>query len=453
MTDRSALAAIRFGTGISPRLPAPDGGEALLAALRGPDAMAERLPQPGWAERAGAARTLNTLRKARRTGGMAEDDAYRAHRRAMETAYRADLGRTLARAAMTRDGLRERLSWFWADHFAVVDGQNLLNRSVAGYHEDAIRPHLAGRFADLLVAAVTHPAMLLFLDQNSSVGPNSPRGRKGGGLNENLAREVLELHTLGTAGPYGQADVQQLAELLTGLSLNKDLGRAFRANWAEPGAETILGLPYGGDTAAFSDIRAFLADLSIHPATARHLSQKLAVHFVADVPDPTMIDAMVATWRDTDGDLLAVYAAMLAHPVAWSAELVKARRPLDFVAASLRALDVGRTIAAADRKLLARVAIHPLVEMGQPWLRPPGPQGWPEEAAAWITPQALAARIGWAMEAPRRLLGGVMPDPRVFLAEILGPFASDRTRFAALAAEDRAIGIGLILAAPEFQRR
>ena len=453
MIDRSTLAAIRFGTGLSPVIPPPAGAGEVLVRLGGPDAAARAHPQPGWVERAFAARDLIRLRRARRDGGPAEAAAYKAHVQAMGTAHHRDLARALTRAVVTHDGMRERLAWFWADHFAVTQGRGLLRGSVAGYHEDAIRPHLTGRFADLVTAAVTHPAMQAFLDQNGSIGPNSPRGRRGGGLNENLAREVLELHTLGAGGPYGQADVRQLAELLTGLGFGRDLARTFRPNRAEPGPERVLGRSYGGATADADDIRAVLHDLAVHPATARHLSRKLAVHFVADRPDPGLVDAMARAWLDGGGDLMAVYGAMLSHPAAWTPELRKVRRPIEMIAAGLRALGLDDRIVAASRRQIRRLATGPVAMMGQRWTAPPGPQGWPEAGGAWITPQALAARIDWAMRAPEAILGAGLPDPRAFVDTALGPLATPRTRFAAGAAEDRAAGVGLVLAAPEFQRR
>ncbi|SFI59855.1 DUF1800 domain-containing protein [Jannaschia pohangensis] len=447
---RSTIAAIRFGTGLSPDLAAPTDGAEVLALLAGPDQAQAAIPVEGWDIRVLEAVEFIRLRQERRTDPQKEAE-YRRVNQSLNARYHVDLGRTIARAAITRDGMRERLMWFWADHFAVEDSRGFLRRTVGGYHEDALRPHLTGRFADLLRAAVTHPAMVAYLDQGSSIGPNSPRGRRGGGLNENLAREVLELHTLGVGARYSQTDVRELAELLTGLSLDKEGQSLFRVNIAEPGAETVLGRSYGGDRPDPGDIDRVLEDLSVHPDTARYLSRKLAVHFVADDPDPGLVAAMDAAWRATDGDLMAVYGAMLDHPAAWSETLQKVRRPLDYVAAVARVTGQGAALADAPVRTLRQWLTTPLLQMGQTWLRPSGPDGWPEDGAAWITPQGLAARLDWAMRVAGTL--DPAPDPRAFVDTALGPLASARLRFAADAAEDRAAGIGLILAAPEMQRR
>ncbi|WP_298434294.1 DUF1800 domain-containing protein [uncultured Jannaschia sp.] len=445
----STLAAIRFGTGRAPDIAAPRDAGDLLLRLSGPDRMAKAWPQPSWEMRAAAALDWIRLRRARRDGGA---DAFRAAQRAMVVAYHEDLARALARAALTEDGFRERLAWFWADHFAVAGGRGLLRRSVPSYHEAAIRPHLAGSFADLLTAAVTHPAMVIYLDNWGSTGPNSPRGRRSGGnINENLAREVLELHTLGAGAAYRQTDVRQLAELLTGLSITREGDPQFRHNQAEPGAETVLGRSYGGAEPDRGDIDRVLADLAVHPDTARHLSTKLARHFVADTPDPDLVARMTATWTRTGGDLMAVYATMLDHDAAWQPTLAKVRRPMELLAAGLRALGRGRAIMEADVPALRNLANQPLERMGQTWLRPPGPQGWPEAAPEWITPQLLAARLGWAIALPEAL--GDLPDPRDFVETALGPLADGRLRFAAAAAEERAAGISLVLASPAFNRR
>jgi uncharacterized protein (DUF1800 family) len=187
----------------------------------------------------------------------------------------------------------------------------------------------------MLMAVATHPAMLLYLDQAQSVGPNSARGaRRDRGLNENYARELMELHTLGVGAVYSQDDVRQLAELLTGLAVDPVAGFVFDARRVEPGPERVLGRDYAGD--GIEAIRAVLADLAARPETARHLAHKLAVHFVADDPDPGLVTAMEAAFRDSGGDLVAVTAALLAHPAAWAEAAAKARQPFDFVVAALR---------------------------------------------------------------------------------------------------------------------
>lgn len=453
------MAAIRFGCGLSPSLPAPRSADEMLSRLAGPDHAARAFPMPGYEV---ALDNRRKVRAARRAYKAATVDAERETlKQEMRQARRAAFqdgatwfGQTLLRRALAEDGFRERLAAFWADHFTAAGRSGLMRDAHALYAEEAIRPHVAGRFADMLRAAETHPMMLAYLDQRRSTGPNSRRAARRGektGLNENLAREMLELHTLGVGGPYTQRDVRQLAELLTGLTYTRR-GMRFRPGMAEPGAETVLGRDYGGGKARLEDIFAALDDLARHRATAAHLSRKLAVHFVSDTPDAGLVADMTARFLETDGNLTELYAAMLAHPAAWMAEGGNVKQPMDFVGSALRALDIGPRHMPLDRLGRMRgLFLGPLELMGQSWGRPGGPDGWPEADGAWITPQRLAARLQWAMTVPFRLRG-VLPDPRDFVAVALGGRASDAVRFAASAAETRAEGIGLVLASPDFQR-
>lgn len=456
----SERAAIRFGCGLSPTIAPPASTADMLARLSGPDRAAEAFPVPGFKVAVTHRREIQALRQAyRNTRDEAEREALQQElRRAARSTFRAGLGwlgQTLLRRALTGDGFRERLAAFWTDHFTAADPRNLMRHSYATYTEEAIRPHLAGRFSDMLRAAVTHPLMISYLDQRLSSGPNSLRAHRAKrevGLNENLARELLELHTLGADGPYTQDDVRQLAELLTGLTYSDRHGVRFLGGWAEPGAETVLGKQYGGDPARLEDIHEVLDDLARHPATATHLARKLAVHFVSDAPTDALVGDMAARYRETGGDLLAVYAVLLDHPDAWSARPGNVKPPLDFVGSTLRALDiVPQHVPSGSIRKMRNLFLDPLELMGQSWGRPTGPDGWPEADAEWITPQRLAARLQWGMTAPFRLRR-VLPDPREFVETALGGVASDSVRRAARGAETRAEGIGLVLASPEFQR-
>ncbi|MGR3759977.1 DUF1800 domain-containing protein [Roseobacteraceae bacterium NS-SX3] len=453
------LAAIRFGCGLSPVVAAPASAEAVLERLTGPDEMASRFPVASFGEALVLARKYRQLNRARRKlGGQPgyEDanETFKAFRRDTQQQRLRWLGQLILRHARTEDGLRERLALFWADHF-TAQGKNAGLRILGTpYMETVIRPHVAGRFEDLLIAATTSPLMLHYLDQNQSAGPNSRRAKRSGGkrgLNENLAREVLELHTLGVGGPYTQADVRQLAELFTGLSLSREGEFRFRESFAEPGAETVLGRHYGGTGVA--PVLQALRDLAAHPATARHLAQKLAVHFVSDRPDPDLVAHMAARYEATGGDLVQVYAAMLEHPAAWSRELANVKPPFSFAASACRALAVPPArMEALKPGQLRRIFVRPLALMGQRWQSAAGPDGWAEEDAAWITPQGLAARLQWAMAAPQRLVRR-LPEPSAFAQASLGRFAGERVRFAARAAETEAEAIGLVLTSPAFQRR
>ncbi len=452
-------AEIRFGCGLSPRHAPPASPEAVLSGLDSPDEMAARFPVTSHSVLADRLEQRGALRRQmREASGKADKKEFQTRLKALSRAayddIRADLGQTLLRWSDSGQGFRERLALFWADHFTAVGKSGLHRAGIPAYVDDAIRPNLSGRFSDLLIAAVTHPMMLVYLDQHISIGPDSAFARqRGGGLNENLAREVMELHTLGVDGPYSQQDVRQLAELFTGLGVGRGAEFAFRPGRAEPGAETVLGRSYGGDPARLDAVLQVLQDLALHPATAAHIARKLAVHFVSDRPDPALVDHIAARYRDTAGDLRAVYGAMLEHPAAWAEGPSNVKPPFDFIASSCRALAMPpEAVQAAPAKRMDRLILQPMRLMGQFWQRPNGPDGWPEEDAAWITPQGVSARVRWAMAVPRRLMPE-LPDPRVFVTEALGAAAPEPVRFAARAAETRAEAIGLVLSAPAFQRR
>lgn len=455
-----SLAEFRFGYGLSPSVPAPSSAEDMMRRLRGPDNMAVRFPMIGYDPILQRMARLEELVKARRKSpGPETREAYAKARRSMVDWARANqrkwIGRHLARRSWTRDAFRERLVAFWADHF-TARGKSALGRwSTTPYVESAIRPNVTGRFADLLTSVVKAPLMLEALDQRYSRGPGSKvvKRRGGpGGLNENLARELLELHTLGVGGPYTQRDVRELAELLTGLTFTTPDGTGFRRNAAEPGSETVLGKTYGGGKASMADIDAVLQDLGTHPATAANIARKLVVHFVSDAPDPDLVAALTTRFVETGGDLLAVYEMFLSHPAAWQDGPGNLRPPFDWVSAAVRALAVPAPELWPSRhgRFFGRLP-GALARMGQPYEAPQGPDGWPEEDDFWVTPQGLAGRLQWALNAPRLLVDD-LPDPRDFVNMALGPRVNDRLRFAAYAAESRADGIGLILASPEFQR-
>lgn len=454
------LADIRFGCGLSPVIAPPQSVAKMLATLDAPDVIAAQQPIETFEVFLGRMQERQRLAKIRRADrGSPEAMAARKAARRLNQIARIDhhawLGRHLARRVWTTAPLRERLAFFWADHFTATGKAGVIRRASSPYLESAIRPNVAGKFEDLLIAAVTHPLMLHYLDQHSSMGPNSARAQKGGkgrGLNENLAREVLELHTLGVDGPYTQTDVRELAELFTGMTLSFNVGFKFRKDFAEPGAETVLGQSYGGGPVHVRDIHAVLRDLARHPATARHLARKLAVHFVSDTPDAALIDALEARYMDTGGDLRAVYDALLSHPAAWDTARPNVKPPFDFISSALRALAVPpEAITDLDEKPIHQRIVRPMVLMGHTWEKPDGPDGLPEEDDNWITPQALAARLQWAVAVPQTFQKR-LPDPRDFVGVALGGRETPAVRFAAEAAESRGDGVGLVLASPAFQR-
>jgi uncharacterized protein (DUF1800 family) len=440
----------RFGYG--PAAAAAVDAEALVAGLAGADRMQRAFPVPGQDQAVAAAKDYQDLRKQQKLEGPAGDRA-RANVRLIRAIEEQALRAALARIVATDTPLRERLAWFWADHF-TVRSKTVWQRGLPGaFVDEAIRPHLTAPFGEMLTAAVLHPAMVLYLDQAQSVGPGSMQGlRKGKGINENLAREVLELHTLGVGGGYTQTDVRQFAELLTGLTFEQGRGAVFKPRLSEPGAETVLGVSYGGPEASEADIRAVLADLALRPETARHLARKLAVHFVADDPPKTLVMRLEAEWLATGGNLAAIHRTLVTAPEALTARFPKVRPPFEFLGAALRALGVpAERLMQLGEKPFDLLIRRPLLRMGQRFQAPPGPDGWPEEADHWLTPQGLAERIDWAMGAPAQMLDA-LPDPAGFAQLALGMDDADVT-LAAGRAETRAEAVGLVLASPAFNRR
>ncbi|KNG93610.1 DUF1800 domain-containing protein [Pseudaestuariivita atlantica] len=463
MAFQPVTAAIRFGCGLSPVVAPPADLASLFEQIVGPDEMAAAYPLMEFdafqAEILEYRDLVRARRKARGTDGFqARRKAANVFRKNIRQRQMRWLQTHMLRRVDTRQGLRERLVAFWADHFTAQGKGGIARWGTTPYVETSIRPHVAGSFADMLVDVVTAPLMLMYLDQDRSIGPNSQMGivrrNKGrpSGLNENLAREVLELHTLGVNGPYTQDDVRQLAELFTGMSFQPEVGFNFRKPLAEPGTETVMGKTYGGSDEHFSHVEEALRDIAAHPATAAHIARKLVVHFVSDTPDPAHVAHVEARFNETGGNLAEVTAALIEHPAAWETERPNVKQPFEFVSSSLRALAVP---AAAFEPLNERqsqaLLATPLAQMGQVWERPAGPDGFPEQDDAWITPQGLAARLNWAVTVPRILMGD-LPDPRAFVDTALGPRATDAVRFAARASESVHEGVALILSSPAFQR-
>lgn len=340
-------------------------------------------------------------------------------------------------------GFVERLVWFWSNHFCVSNDRVI---AVAGsYEREAIRPHVLGRFLDMLTAVESHPAMLYYLDNFVSMGPHSIAGiNQNRGLNENLAREALELHTLGVRSGYSQADVTSFADVLTGWTFigvtvpNHGGEFVFVKRMHEPGEQVVLGEHYL-DT-GFEQGRAVLADLAAHPATAQHIARKLAVHFVADEPPQSLVDKLTERFIVSDGDLKEVAKALIAADESWTPQRTKLKRPFDWHIGALR-LAGGRGVAA--RFMGAQASL------GEPMWRPPGPNGFPEHESAWI--DGLPQRADIASTFAGRVAERV--DPVALVDEGLGPLASAETRDAVVRASDRAQALTLLLMAPEFLRR
>lgn len=449
MPAYSELAAIRLGYGLSPLAASPADPVALVEAIRTarPDRDSFSVARDHLPHRARFAE-LN------RSDAPDKDAGIKAIRdRMRDIALRAPRIR-MARAVGDRGGFGERLVQFWADHFTVTSNGLFDAVTAAAFVDEAIRPHLGGRFADLMFAAETHPRMITYLDQVSSVGPNSRAGRTGRGVNENLAREMIELHSLGAGSGYGQRDVRQLALLLTGLTFraNRDATSFRNIAWAEPGTFEVLGKTYHRDRRK-DEIREVIEDLAAHEATAGHIARKLAVHFVSDDPPDSLVRRLTQAYRGSGGDLPALYLVLAEAPELRDCFRQKVRQPFDYVAAALRACGLGRKdVMALEDRAFNNQLLNGMVAMGQRWGLPRGPDGWPEDADAWATAQGLAARIDWAMRMLPKLRPD-LPDPRDFMQAALGDSASEALRWAVPKAESPVEGIALVLASPDFNRR
>jgi len=357
--------------------------------------------------------------------------------------------RARTEAALGGDtGFAERLVWFWSNHFCVSANKGGPVRALCGaFEREAIRPHVLGRFGDMLLAVESHPAMLFYLDNVRSIGPQSMAGRnRGAGLNENLAREILELHTLGVRTVYTQDDVTSFAKVITGWSIvpfKQDPVHGgdffFNPRMHEPGAQTVVGKVYpdGG----FDQGSAVLADIARHPATARHIASKFATHFVADAPPPALVERLSKRFLDTQGDLKDLAKILINSEETWTAARAKLKRPSEWIVSALRATGV----TPPD--------IRPVVQaqnmLGEPLWRPPAPKGFSDDSMDWMS--GLAERLDVANQLARRVAPLVDPDAVVDTA--LGPLASDETRQTVKRAESRPQALALLLMAPEFQRR
>lgn len=361
--------------------------------------------------------------------------------------FREEAAARVKQAIDTKAPLLERLVMFWSNHFSVSAAKGPVRVLVGAFEREAIRPHVLGRFADMLKAVEQHPAMLIYLDNQLSIGPQSKAGinnRKG--LNENLAREILELHTLGVGGGYTQSDVTNLARLITGwtvggLNQGDDAGRfMFAANRHEAGTASVLGTSYDGPGVARGE--ACLAALAKHPSTARHVATKLARHFVSETPPPSLVERLEAAFRNSDGDLAVVSKALIAAPEAWSEPPRKLIPPYDFLIAILRGFGLQVPVPEVVRLAAA---------LGQPLWQPPSPAGWPDADDAWLSTASLKERLRTAERAARLIER--QRDPRSVAADLFGDVMSEDTRRAIAGAETREQGLELVIMAPEFLRR
>lgn len=452
----AAIAVTRFGLGARPGELAAVQNDP-MGWLKGQivPAGADPIPNGGirTPERLASLAAYRDERREAKADGQAKTDPVVAAAVMLRDGVAEDFVARARLGATTPAGFRERWALFWANHFTAA-ATKLVTALLAGpYENEAIRPRVFGRFEDLLIAASSHPAMLTYLDQAQSIGPDSliasraKRGGRAAGLNENLAREIMELHTVGVDGGYSQADVTEFAKAMTGWSVGgpRDPDRigqfVFRAAAHEPGPRTIMGRRY--DQAGQDQAEAVMRDLAANPATARHVCGKLARHFVADDPPPALVDRLVASWTASRGDLSAVATALVAAPEAWDPTPAKFKTPYEFLISSWRAIG-GQPVSAEY--------LTPIMnQLGQKPFSAPSPKGWPDDAATWCAPDAVIKRMSWA-EGFAAIVAEDR-DPNRIAAEALGARLSPQAAKAVARAESRPEALALLLMSPEFQRR
>ncbi|MGH8288548.1 MAG: DUF1800 domain-containing protein [Steroidobacteraceae bacterium] len=475
----SAIAANRFGLGARPGELAAIGAagpEWLKAQLRGP---APEITDEGLQSSASILAQIYDLRRTIRAerqsvagagagagtgtgtgtdGAAAASGAFKKLKQLIRPVYLAEAGARLRQSVATDRPFIERLTHFWANHFAVSVDKSVLAALAGSYEREAIRPYVLGNFTDMLLATERHPAMLLYLDNQLSMGPGSRAARNIArrnpqrkiGINENLARETLELHTVGVDGAYTQTDVTAFSEVLTGWSIvGRQGGWAgaqpgsflFRAAMHEPGSQVVMGRSYP-DT-GYDQGAAVLRDLARRPATARFIATKLARHFIADDPPAPAVVRVAAAFSQSGGDLPTVYRALIDSPEAWEQPVAKYKAAADFIVSAYRGLELP---VRADK---APVGLFQL--LGQRIWGPESPAGWPDRSADWDGASELLKRIEWADAVGQRV--GPRRDARELAPQMLGGVLSGATREAIAHAESAAQALVLLLAAPEFMRR
>jgi uncharacterized protein (DUF1800 family) len=429
MDPLAALAIARFGLGRRPDEPVPSDPKAWLL---------DQVTRTGSAV-AGTPTTvegLTALRADRKNKPAPGESQSRA---LFITGARTQL----AQALSTDTPFRERLVWFWTNHFTVSVRRPTCAAVLPAFVDEAIRPNVTAHFRDLLRAVIRHPAMLIYLDNVVSVGPDSPAGKRNGrGLNENLARECLELHTVTPAAGYTQQDVTAFAAVLTGWSIDLQAdppGYRFRAGAHQPGEQIVMGQRFPAGEAGGV---AALDFLGTHRSTYHAIALKLVRYFVSDAPPPDAVARIETILHDTGGDLGAATAGLVALDQAWQPQ-TKLRTPQDLAIATLRALELG---IDANPGIL-----RTLIGLGQPIWAAPAPNGWPDQAADWAAPEAMMRRIDWAYGVAGQ--ANAANDPIPLAQAVLGPMLRPETEDAMRRAGSRRDALTLFLTSPEFQRR
>jgi uncharacterized protein (DUF1800 family) len=366
----------------------------------------------------------------------------------------------LLRAVHSRRQLYEVMVDFWSNHFNIFAAKGADRWLATAYDRDTIRPHALGKFRDLLLATAKSPAMLFYLDNWLSVSPHGaasarlPANARRRGINENYARELMELHTLGVDGGYTQQDVREVARCFTGWTLIRPRGEAefrFAPQLHDPGAKIVLGTPIraGG---GMEDGLKVIDLLARHPSTAKFVSTKLVRRLVADDPPPSLVARAAEVFRQSDGDIRSVLRAIIDSAEFFSPEhyRAKVKKPLEYVASALRATN-------AETKITPQLVRY-LGRMGEPLFLAQAPTGYPDRATSWISPDMLLTRMNFAADLAADRLEGARIEPALLqdpgaLARLIAPDSLAPATRAALAETDGAQAVALLLAAPEFQRR
>ncbi len=465
---QTEIAVLRFGLGARPgdlAAAASDPRGWLTAQIKGAVPLAVNTPLTPSDQIFTAYVAARDEQQQMRREASATDAkvAFNAVREAYQPQYRAQVLARAQSAALTDRPFAERLVHFWSNHFAISADKGVVFGLAGTVENEAIRPHIGGRFVELLTAVEQHPAMIAFLDNQFSMGKDSEAARfvarrplaaaapqRQFGINENLAREILELHTLGVNGGYTQTDVTSFAEIITGWSIGGGKGRlaggvpgrfCFRENMHEPGAKTFLRKTYYEQGQRQGE--AVLADLAANPATAHFIATKLVRHFIADDPPPAAVERVARAFLKTGGYLPQVYAALIASPEAWDADSRKFKTPEDFVFSTLRSLNVAPN--------QPEEVVRTFDLLGQRQYTPGSPAGWPDTSKSWDGSDALMHRVLWASRVAAKYERGA--DPVELAASSLGNYARPETVTALKRASSPAQALALLLMSPEFQRR
>jgi len=465
MSLEGALAVHRFGLGARPEeieAASRDPKAWLLAQLDGPADQPTPVI-PGSALLSGGALVVadrqfhekeKALRLAKKANGEVDEDAKKALYKARYDMISADMAARFALGFKTQKPFAERLVWFWTNHFGVSSANGDCAPYLGAFEREVVRPNINGKFEIMVLAAMTHPAMLYYLNNVQSIGPNSQAGQRSKrGLNENLGRELMELFTLGVDGGYSQADVIAMAKLLTGFAIDTDgpgdNGFRFYPNRHEPGPITLRGKTYPSGE---EGTRAAITDLANDPATAHHVAVKFATAFIADNPSAQSVKRLEESFKKTGGDLRVLAETALSDPHAFQPALTKLRSPVEFVTATYRMLDLPKADAKPDQSAnQVRGAMGVARLMGEFPMSAPSPKGWPLESDAWSGPDAVLMRIEWARQVSQRIQPNV--DVVAMAAQGLGPLMSESTSTAIAHASSKSEAVALLLSSPEFQRR